>query len=187
LPRERLLGSSVLTVGFIAGIAEATANITKIFSGALSDWLAQRKLLAAIGYSFAACTKPVFPRATPVGWEIAARFIETHWKRYPGRARPACCYALSHVHFSTLSHLVGGAVSNSCRACGLLVVSAADPDYRIGLQRRHGAGGLFVRDIRSGDDSRHAGVFALSIAASATNIDSAMLRASPPPGVDLES
>jgi hypothetical protein len=87
LPRERLLGSSVLTVGFIAGIAEATANITKIFSGALSDWLAKRKLLAAIGYSFAACTKPVFPLATTVGWVIAARFIETHWKRHPGRAR----------------------------------------------------------------------------------------------------
>ena len=32
------LGASTLTVGFIEGIAEATANITKIFSGALSDW-----------------------------------------------------------------------------------------------------------------------------------------------------
>ena len=87
MPRERLLGSSVLTVGFIAGIAEATANITKIFSGALSDWLAQRKLLAAIGYSFAACTKPVFPRATPVGWEIAARFIDRIGKGIRGARR----------------------------------------------------------------------------------------------------
>ena len=34
-----VLGTSTLTVGFIEGIAEATANITKIFSGALSDWL----------------------------------------------------------------------------------------------------------------------------------------------------
>jgi sugar phosphate permease len=31
------LGASVLTVGFIEGLAEATAMITKIFSGALSD------------------------------------------------------------------------------------------------------------------------------------------------------
>jgi len=38
-----VLGTSILTVGFIEGIAEATANITKIFSGALSDWLGRRK------------------------------------------------------------------------------------------------------------------------------------------------
>jgi hypothetical protein len=32
-----VLGTSMLTVGIIEGIAEATAAITKIFSGALSD------------------------------------------------------------------------------------------------------------------------------------------------------
>jgi sugar phosphate permease len=32
-----VLGASTLTVGVIEGIAEATASITKIFSGALSD------------------------------------------------------------------------------------------------------------------------------------------------------
>src|SRR6476661_2647038 len=44
-----VLGTSMVTVGFIEGIAEATASITKIFSGALSDWLGKRKLLAAMG------------------------------------------------------------------------------------------------------------------------------------------
>ena len=43
-----VLGSSALAVGFIEGIAEATANITKVFSGALSDWLGKRKLLAVM-------------------------------------------------------------------------------------------------------------------------------------------
>lgn len=70
------LGASTLTVGFIEGIAEATANITKIFSGALSDWLGNRKVLTALGYGLAAFTKPVFPLATTVGWVIAARFID---------------------------------------------------------------------------------------------------------------
>ena len=37
-----VLGTSVLAVGFIEGLAEATASITKIFSGALSDWLGRR-------------------------------------------------------------------------------------------------------------------------------------------------
>src|SRR5258707_4640735 len=71
-----VLGASTLTVGFIEGIAEATANITKIFSGALSDCLGRRKLLAAIGYGLAALTKPIFALADTVGWIVAARFID---------------------------------------------------------------------------------------------------------------
>lgn len=61
-----VLGASALTVGFIEGIAEATAAILKIFSGVLSDWLGKRKLLAVIGYGLAALTKPIFPLATGV-------------------------------------------------------------------------------------------------------------------------
>ena len=56
-----VLGASMLTVGFIEGIAEATASITKVFSGALSDWLGKRKFLAVLGYGLAAFTKPIFP------------------------------------------------------------------------------------------------------------------------------
>ena len=52
-----VLGTSTLTVGIIEGIAEATASVIKVFSGALSDWLGKRKLLAAIGYGLAAFTK----------------------------------------------------------------------------------------------------------------------------------
>src|SRR4029450_4913523 len=37
-----VLGASMVTVGIIEGIAEATASITKIFSGALSDRLRPR-------------------------------------------------------------------------------------------------------------------------------------------------
>src|ERR1700736_6537108 len=61
-----VLGISALTVGFIEGIAEATGQITKIFSGALSDWLGRRKVLAALGYGLAACTKPIFPLALQI-------------------------------------------------------------------------------------------------------------------------
>jgi MFS family permease len=59
-----VLATSALTVGVIEGIAEATASIVKVFSGALSDWLGKRKFLAALGYGLAAFTKPVFPLAT---------------------------------------------------------------------------------------------------------------------------
>jgi MFS family permease len=63
-----VLGTSNLMVGFIEGAAEATAMITKIFSGALSDWLGRRKVLTAFGYGLAAFSKPIFPLATTVSW-----------------------------------------------------------------------------------------------------------------------
>ena len=84
-----VLGASTLTVGFIEGIAEATAAITKIFSGALSDWLGRRKLLAALGYGLAALTKPLFPLAPNVGWLVAARFIDRVGKGIRGAPRDA--------------------------------------------------------------------------------------------------
>jgi len=84
-----VLGASTLTVGFIEGIAEATAAITKIFSGALSDWLGRRKLLAALGYGLAALTKPLFPLTPSVGWLVAARFIDRVGKGIRGAPRDA--------------------------------------------------------------------------------------------------
>lgn len=84
-----VLGTSALTVGFIEGIAEATASITKIFSGALSDWLGKRKLLAALGYGLAAFTKPIFPLAASVDWLVAARFIDRVGKGIRGAPRDA--------------------------------------------------------------------------------------------------
>ncbi len=84
-----VLGVSALSVGIIEGIAEATAAIVKIFSGAISDWLGKRKLLAAIGYGLAAFTKPVFPLASSVGWLVAARFVDRVGKGIRGAPRDA--------------------------------------------------------------------------------------------------
>ncbi len=84
-----VLGTSTLTVGFIEGIAEASAMIVKIFSGALSDWLGQRKLLAAIGYGLAAFSKPIFPLATGIGWIVTARFVDRIGKGIRGAPRDA--------------------------------------------------------------------------------------------------
>ncbi|GAC1433462.1 MAG: MFS transporter [Burkholderiaceae bacterium] len=84
-----VLGASMLTVGFIEGIAEATASITKVFSGALSDWLGKRKLLALVGYGLAAFTKPIFPLASSVSWLVAARFIDRIGKGIRGAPRDA--------------------------------------------------------------------------------------------------
>ncbi len=83
------LGVSMAAVGFIEGVAEATASITKLFSGAISDWLGKRKLLAIIGYGLAAITKPLFPLAQSVEVLFAARFIDRIGKGIRGAPRDA--------------------------------------------------------------------------------------------------
>jgi len=83
------LGASVLAVGLIDGLAEATASFAKIFSGALSDRLGQRKWLAVAGYALSALTKPLFPLAagpTEVFW---ARVLDRVGKGIRGAPRDA--------------------------------------------------------------------------------------------------
>jgi MFS family permease len=84
-----VLGASMLTVGVVEGIAEATAAITKVFSGALSDYLGRRKFLLVLGYALAAFTKPIFPLATSIGWVIGARFVDRVGKGIRGAPRDA--------------------------------------------------------------------------------------------------
>jgi MFS family permease len=83
------LGVSVLAVGIIEGLAESTALISKVFSGALSDYLGKRKGLALLGYAMGALTKPVFALATGVGTVVAARFIDRVGKGIRGAPRDA--------------------------------------------------------------------------------------------------
>ena len=84
-----VLGASALAVGLIEGITEATAAITKVFSGFLSDYLGRRKLLTVIGYGLAAATKPLFPLASSVALVFAARFIDRIGKGIRGAPRDA--------------------------------------------------------------------------------------------------
>lgn len=84
-----VLGASMTTVGLIEGVAEATASIAKVFSGALSDRLGERKRLAVLGYGLAALTKPIFPLAGSLGWVFAARFLDRVGKGIRGAPRDA--------------------------------------------------------------------------------------------------
>ena len=84
-----IMGASATKVGFIEGFAEATASITKIFSGSLSDWLGRRQLLVAIGYGISALTKPIFPLAASVSWLIGARVLDRVGKGIRGAPRDA--------------------------------------------------------------------------------------------------
>ena len=83
------LGVSVLAVGIVEGVAESTALMSKVFSGALSDYLGRRKALAVLGYAMGALTKPVFALADSVGAVVTARFIDRVGKGIRGAPRDA--------------------------------------------------------------------------------------------------
>jgi MFS family permease len=92
------LGASMTSVGLIEGVAEATALITRIFSGALSDYLGRRKALTVLGYGLAAVTKPLFPLAGSVGLVLTARLIDRIGKGIRGAPRDALVADLSPPH-----------------------------------------------------------------------------------------
>ncbi|WP_338468041.1 MFS transporter [Novosphingobium sp. ZN18A2] len=83
------LGTSVALVGVIDGISEATASITKVFSGAISDRIGRRRPLILLGYGMAAASKPLFPLAGSAATVLGARFVDRIGKGLRGAPRDA--------------------------------------------------------------------------------------------------
>ena len=83
------LGASALVVGLIEGIGQAVAQVSKLFSGYLSDRFGRRKPLTVIGYGLGAVTKPVFALAGSPGWILAARVTDRFGKGIRGAPRDA--------------------------------------------------------------------------------------------------
>jgi MFS family permease len=83
------LGASMFIVGIVEGVAEATALIVKVFSGAVSDYLGRRKQLAVLGYGLGAISKPLFALALTVEWVFVARFMDRIGKGIRGAPRDA--------------------------------------------------------------------------------------------------
>ena len=84
-----VLGASTEMVGLIEGVGEATASISKLFSGWLSDRLGRRKALTIIGYGLGALSKPLFALAPAASFVLAARFSDRIGKGIRGAPRDA--------------------------------------------------------------------------------------------------
>jgi MFS family permease len=84
-----ILGASTATVGLVEGIGEATASISKLFSGWISDRLGKRKALTVVGYALGALSKPLFAIAPTASWVLAARFSDRIGKGIRGAPRDA--------------------------------------------------------------------------------------------------
>ena len=84
-----VLGLPATALGAIDGVAEATANIAKLFSGRLSDRSARRKPWVVGGYGLAALSKPLFPLAASAPAVLVARFADRIGKGIRGAPRDA--------------------------------------------------------------------------------------------------
>ena len=92
------LGASAFTVGLVEGLAESTALIVKVFSGALSDYLGKRKGLAVFGYALGAVTKPLFATAPTMGVVLTARLLDRVGKGLRGAPRDALVADIAPAH-----------------------------------------------------------------------------------------
>jgi MFS family permease len=73
---SNVLGVRTVVIGLIDGVAETTASLVKIYSGALSDKLGKRKWLAVLGYGLSAIAKPFLYFANTWGWVFGVRFSD---------------------------------------------------------------------------------------------------------------
>ena len=92
------LGASAMMVGLIEGVAEATTPVVKMFSGALSDYLGNRKWLAVIGYGMGALSKPLFALAPTAGIVLTARVADRIGKGVRGAPRDALVADITPPH-----------------------------------------------------------------------------------------
>lgn len=91
----KALGTPVIAVGLIEGIAEGTAMVTKLFSGVVADRFRRPKLLAVLGYGLSALSKPLFPLASGLGLLVGARITDRIGKGIRGAPRDALVAELS--------------------------------------------------------------------------------------------
>jgi len=71
-----VLGVRTAVIGLIDGVAETTASLLKIYSGALSDKLGKRKWLTVAGYALSTIAKPFLYIANAWGWVLGVRFAD---------------------------------------------------------------------------------------------------------------
>ena len=127
-----VLGASMLAVGVVEGIAEATASIVKVFSGVLSDRLGRRKPLVVLGYALAAASKPLFPLAGSVPLVLVARFMDRVGKGIRGAPRDALIADVTPAEVRGAAYGLRqaldtvGAVLGPLAAIGLMILLASD-------------------------------------------------------------
>ena len=118
-----VLGASATAVGVLEGVAEGAVLATKMFSGALSDWLGRRKVLALAGYGIAAVTRPLFPLAETFAVVLTARLIDRIGKGIRGAPRDALVADLVPEHLRGASYGMRQSLDTVGALCGPLAAT----------------------------------------------------------------
>ena len=130
-----VLGVSAFSIGIIEGIAEATASVTRIFSGAISDWMGKRKPLVLLGYGMGALTKPLFPLASSVGVVLVARFVDRIGKGIRGAPRDALIGDVTPIEFRGTAFGLRQAMDTVGAFVGpllaMLLMAASNDNFRL--------------------------------------------------------
>ncbi len=127
-----VLGASVLALGLVEGLAEATASFLKAYSGALSDRFRRRKPLVLAGYSMAALAKPLFPLAGSAAMILGARVLDRLGKGIRGAPRDALIADVTPPGLRGAAYGLRqgldsvGAVLGPLAAVGLMLLLASD-------------------------------------------------------------
>lgn len=85
----KTIGFSILLIGILEGVAEATAGLSKGFFGKLSDTSGKRVPFVQIGYAFSAISKPMMATFIYPLWIFFARAIDRFGKGIRTGARDA--------------------------------------------------------------------------------------------------
>jgi len=128
------LGVGKSVVGVIEGIAEASASLLKLFSGAFADRFGRNKLLMGLGYGISTGSRPLLALAAGWGMVLAGRVTDRIGKGIRTAPRDAIIAASTppgqlglafglHRSLDTAGAIVGPALA-------LLILTVWNADYR---------------------------------------------------------
>jgi len=118
-----VLGMRTAMVGLIEGLAETTASLIKFGSGALSDYLDNRKNLAVIGYGLSALAKPLLYFANSWIWVLGVRFTDRVGKGIRSAPRDALLAASTPEDRRGLAFGLHRAADTAGAFTGLLIAA----------------------------------------------------------------
>jgi len=129
------LGVGKSVVGMIEGLAEASASLLKLFSGAFVDRFGKNKLLMGLGYGISASSRPMLALAPGWGMVLAGRVTDRVGKGIRTAPRDAIIAASTppgqlglafglHRSLDTAGAVVGPAMA-------LLILTVWNADYRL--------------------------------------------------------
>lgn len=84
-----VLGAGAAALGFVDGVAEATANAFKVYSGRLSDKIRRRRPFIITGYALSVATRPFYILVSTVSGALGLRFLDRVGKGLRDPARDA--------------------------------------------------------------------------------------------------